>query len=154
MQHRTAVPIPADAALSEQAQPAPATWQSDVLIPLTTNALSGAAWGRRRGPLPGTGQPAGQLPDLWLAACASVGAVWAIGWTIIRYNGDEIGLFRAAYSAGRRSRDAEVNHLIMQLETYRDAVTAASGRRHDPPRPRSGSPWPMRRSRTPAACCA
>ena len=69
----------------------------------------------------------GDLPDAWMAICASVGAIWAIAWTVIRYNGDEIGLFRAAYTAGRRSRDAEVNHLIMQLETYRDAVTAASG---------------------------
>ena len=126
MRNRAAVPVPIDAALSEQARPAPATWRSDVLIPLTTNALSGAAWAGGMA-IAWYWAAGGQLPDLWLAACASVGAVWAIAWTVIRYNGDEIGLFRAAYRAGRRSRDAEVNHLIMQLETYRDAVTAASG---------------------------
>ncbi|MBP8292368.1 MAG: hypothetical protein KAX65_06315 [Caldilineaceae bacterium] len=124
MRNRAAIPI--DAALSEQAQPAPATWQSDVLIPLTTNALSGVAWAGGAA-IAWYWAAGGEMPDVWLAACGSIGAIWAIAWTVIRYNGDEIGLFRAAYSAGRRSRDAEVNHLRMQLETYRDAVTAASG---------------------------
>ena len=124
MRNRAAIPI--DSALSEQAQPAPATWQSDVLIPLTTNALSGVAWAGGAA-IAWYWAAGGEMPDVWLAACGSIGAIWAIAWTVIRYNGDEIGLFRGAYQAGRRSRDAEVNHLRMQLETYRDAVTAASG---------------------------
>ena len=125
MRNRAAIPI-GDAALSDQPQPAPATWQSDVLIPLTTNALSGVAWAGGAA-IAWYWSAGGEMPDVWLAACGSIGAIWAIAWTVIRYNGDEIGLFRGAYQAGRRSRDAEVNHLRMQLETYRDAVTAASG---------------------------
>ena len=125
MRNRAAIPI-GDAALSDQPQPAPATWQSDVLIPLTTNALSGVAWAGGAA-IAWYWAAGGEMPDVWLAACGSIGAIWAIAWTVIRYNGDEIGLFRGAYQAGRRSRDAEVNHLRMQLETYRDAVTAASG---------------------------
>lgn len=120
-----AVPAP-DTALIDQAPLVESTWRSDVLIPLTTNLLSGMAVGGgiaimwyliARNDLPG---------DWWIP-CAAAGALWAIAWTIVRYNGDELGMFGAAYRAGRASRDAEVNHLIMQLETYRDAVTAASG---------------------------
>ena len=114
-----------DAALIEQAAPE-STWRSDVLIPLTTNLLSGVAVG---GGIAITWYliARNDLPSDWWIPCTAAGALWAIAWTIIRYNGDELGMFAAAYRAGRSSRDAEVNHLIMQLETYRDAVTAASG---------------------------
>lgn len=120
-----AVPAP-DAALIDQAPLVESTWRSDVLIPLTTNLLSGTAVG---------GGIAimwyliarNDLPSDWWIPCAAAGALWAIAWTIVRYNGDELGMFGTAYRAGRSSRDAEVNHLIMQLETYRDAVTAANG---------------------------
>ncbi len=121
---RSALPAP-DGALSEREAPPP-TWGGDVLIPITQNLLSGAAWAG--GVAIGWFWLAGGgLPDFAPAACASVGGLWAIAWTIVRYNGDEIGLFRGAYQAGRRSRDAEVNYLLMQLKTLHDATTAAAG---------------------------
>ena len=72
MRNRAAIPI--DSALSEQAQPAPATWQSDVLIPLTTNALSGVAWAGGAA-IAWYWAAGGEMPDVWLAACGSIGAI-------------------------------------------------------------------------------
>lgn len=121
-----AVPAP-DTALIDQAPLVESTWRSDVLIPLTTNLLSGMAVGGgiaimwyliARNDLPG---------DWWIP-CAAAGALWAIAWTIVRYNGDELGMFGAAYRAGRASRDAEVNHLTLQLHTLYDAMTANGGK--------------------------
>ena len=67
------------------------------------------------------------MPDGWWLPCTSVGALWSIFWTIVEFNGEEIGMLRGAYRAGRRSRDAEVNHLHLQLDTFRDVVTASAG---------------------------
>lgn len=111
-----------DAALIEPQAP---TWAATVLVPLTQNLLGGAAvtagvaiaWRWAAGELP---------PDWWLPA-GSIGALFAVGFTVLRFFGDDVGLLTAAFRAGRRSRDAEVNYLIMQMETYRDAVTASSG---------------------------
>lgn len=120
---RAALPGAADAPLETAP---PSTWASDVLIPLTTNGLSGLAMGGAVA-IVWYWSARGELPQMWWAVAGSAGALWAIWWTLVRYNGDEIGLFAAAYRAGRRSRDAEVNHLIMQLDTFRDAVTASTG---------------------------
>lgn len=124
--NRVRAAVPVDQPVTE-AQETPRGWQSDYLIQLVQAMTTGAGvgvtvaivwyWSARGAP----------LPDWWLPACASVAIVWTVVWTIFRYHGDEIGLFQAAYRAGQRSRDAEVNHLIMQLETERDAATAASG---------------------------
>jgi len=124
---RTMAAVEPEQLEAERAQEHPAGWQSDYLIQLVQALTTGAGvgvtvaivwyWAARGAP----------LPDWWLAACASVAVVWTVAWTIFRYHADEVGLYRAAYRAGQRSRDAEVNHLVMQLETYRDAVTAASG---------------------------
>lgn len=124
--NRVRAMVPAEQQLID-GQEQPGSWRSDYLIQLvqalTTGAMVGVTvaivwyWSVRGAP----------LPEWWMAACVSVAVVWTAAWTIVRYHGDEFGLFRAAYRAGRRSRDAEVNHLIMQLETLRDAATAASG---------------------------
>jgi hypothetical protein len=106
-----------------------ATWRSDVLIPMTTNSLSGLAvaagvaiiWY-----LVAAAQAA-DLPATWWIPCGAAGALWVVGWTIVRYNGDEIGLFRAAYRAGRRSRDSQVNALMLEIETLRDSIDAGQG---------------------------
>lgn len=115
-------PTGAPAALTETAP----TWQSDVLIPLTTNALSGLAVAGAVG-IVWYWAAQGQPPDWWPLVAASAGALWALWWTIVRYNGDEIGLFAAAYRAGRRSRDSQVNALMLEIETLRDSIDAGQG---------------------------
>lgn len=112
----------ADVALTEQ----PPTWAGEVLIPLTTNGLSGLAVGGAVA-IVWYWAAQGQPPTWTLAVCASVGGLWAIGWTIVRYNGDELGLFAAAYRAGRRSRDSQINALMLEIETLRDSITAGQG---------------------------
>ena len=67
----------------------------------------------------------GDLPAWWPAAVGTVGVVWAAAWTITRFHADEVGLVRFWYRLGQKSRDAEVNGLYLELETLRDAVTAA-----------------------------
>lgn len=116
-------PTGAPAALTETAP----TWQSDVLIPLTTNLISGIAVGVGVAIVWFLAAGDARLPANWWIPVGAVGALWAIGWTIVRYNGDEIGLFRAAYRAGRRSRDGQVNALMLEIETLRDSIDAGQG---------------------------
>lgn len=116
-------PTGAPAALTETAP----TWQSDVLIPLTTNLISGIAVGAGVAIVWFLAAGDARLPANWWIPVGAVGALWAIGWTIVRYNGDEIGLFAAAYRAGRRSRDSQVNALMLEIETLRDSIDAGQG---------------------------
>ena len=116
-------PTGAPAALTET----PPTWQSDVLIPLTTNLISGIAVGAGVAIVWYLIAGVDGLPSTWWIPVGAVGGLWAIGWTIVRYNGDEIGLFAAAYRAGRRSRDSQINALMLEIETLRDAIDAGAG---------------------------
>lgn len=105
----------------------PATWRSDVLIPMATNTLSGLAVAAGTAIVWFLAAQEAGLPATWWIPCSAAGALWVVGWTIVRYNGDEIGLFRAAYRAGQRSRDSQVNALMLEIETLRDSIDAGQG---------------------------
>lgn len=127
-QLRSSAAIPVtDAAADPAAQvPAPLDWKTNYLIQLIQNITTGVMvaglvaaiwyWITR-----------GDLPLWWWAVCLTVMGAWATFWTVARFHGDEVGLYRAAYRAGQRSRDAEVNALWLELETLQDAATAGDG---------------------------
>lgn len=104
----------------------PASWTTHYLIQVVQNLTTGAL-------------VAGLIWVIWYWAsgadapawagpvCATIGLVWVVFWTVMRFHADEFGLMRLWYRAGQRSRDAEVNALWMELETLRDAATAGAG---------------------------
>lgn len=105
---------------------APASWTTHYLIQVVQNLTTGALvtglvwviWYWAAG---------GDAPTWAIGVCATVGLVWVVFWTVARFHADELGLMRAWYRAGQRSRDAEVNALWLELETLRDAATAGNG---------------------------
>lgn len=104
------------------------TWTTHVLVPVTQNVLGGGAVGmlayiatlatanyyRWHIDLEGV--------QLW---CELVGGAVACVVTIIRFFGDDLGLIRAAYVLGVRSRDAQVASLQLEINAMRAANHAA-----------------------------
>lgn len=103
----------------------PQTWTADVGVPLIQNVLGGVAtsgiaaiaW-RMAGPLPG---------DWWVPVALAGSAVACVA-TLTRFFADDVGVVTLAYNAGRRSRDAEVNALHLQVREAQDAMTLAGQR--------------------------
>lgn len=111
-----------------QVQPEPVTWAGHVLIPLTQNLLGGVAVGAL-GYLStmAVSNYYGWHIDadgvqLW---CEIAGGLVASVVTITRFFGDDLGIIRAAYVAGQRSRDAQVSSLELEIRALRDANHAA-----------------------------
>jgi hypothetical protein len=104
-------------------QPAQVTWISHVLVPITQNLLGGIA-------VAGLGMIAVQAATgevtpsaaLW---CALGGGLVTCIVTVLRFFGDDFGLYSAAYRAGRRSRDAEMDNLNKQLHAAKTALENA-----------------------------
>jgi hypothetical protein len=118
--NRTQITLPGQ----ELAPPQPQTWTADIGVPLTQNLLGGVAVAGLVGVV---WRAVGELPaDWWIPAVLAGSAVACIA-TITRYFGDDVGIVTAAYNAGRRSRDAEVNHLILQLQIQHDAAIDTLG---------------------------
>ena len=101
----------------------PTGWGSDYLIQLAQNITTGAGFGTAIA-IVWHWISDGNLPSNWWIPCASAGALWAIFWTLLRFHGDEIGLFRIAYKAGAASRDAQVNALMLELQSLRGVIDA------------------------------
>ena len=98
----------------------PVTWISHVLVPLTQNIVGGVA-------VTGLGCIAvqattGTITQAALMWCALAGGVVTCVITVLRFFGDDFGLYRAAYNAGRRSRDAQIAALQLQLSEAQDAA--------------------------------
>ncbi len=116
--NRTQIALPGQ----EIAPPQPQTWTADIGVPLTQNLLGGVAVAGLVGVV---WRAVGELPaDWWIPAVLAGSAVACIA-TITRYFGDDVGIVTAAYNAGRRSRDAEVNALHLQLRENADAMAQA-----------------------------
>jgi hypothetical protein len=99
----------------------PVTWISHVLVPLTQNVVGGVA-------VAGLGAIAvqaiaGQVTQAAWLWCALVGGVVTCVVTVLRFFGDDFGLYRAAYNAGRRSRDAQIAALQLQVSEANDAAS-------------------------------
>lgn len=113
--------------LDGDGQPAPeqpVSWTNDYLIQLAQALTTGAGVGALVA-VAWYWIARGDLPVHAWAVAATVALVWCVMWTILRYHGDEIGLYRAAYRAGQRSRDAEVNGLQLELDIALDATENA-----------------------------
>jgi hypothetical protein len=98
----------------------PVTWISHVLVPLTQNIVGGIA-------VAGLGCIAvqaatGQVTPNAAVWCALAGGVVTCVVTVLRFFGDDFGLYRAAYNAGRRSRDAQIAALQLQVSDAHDAA--------------------------------
>lgn len=109
-------------------KPDPPTWSSHVLVPLTQNILGGIAVGG----LGFIGFAATQTwrNVLWFADdallwCALAGGAVTCVITVVRFFGDDLGIIAKAYSAGQHSRDGQVNALMLEIRTLRDANHAA-----------------------------
>ena len=95
------------------------TWISHVLVPLAQNLAGGAAvaglyWIGYEASK--TWVDLGAEPDVvWLWAKLAGGAV-ACAATFVRFFADDFGIVTAAYRAGQRSRDAEINALQLELQ--------------------------------------
>ena len=100
----------------------PQTWVPSVLVPLVQNIIGGLAVAALVGVV--WRWVGGSLPVDWWVPALSAGAVWATIWTIVRFFADDLGLLRAAYAAGAASRDAQVNALMLEVQSMRDVITA------------------------------
>lgn len=100
-----------------QTKPLPATWESNVAIPLAQNLAGGLAagtlvivldyaWSLFNGL-----QRTGHIYEWAILVGASVAGTF----TVIRFFGDELGLLNAAYIAGQHSRDEEIQRLNRQI---------------------------------------
>lgn len=103
----------------------PQTWTADVGVPLIQNVLGGVA---TAGIVALTWRAFGELPAEWWLPAALAGAGVACLATLTRFFADDVGIVAIAYKAGRRSRDAEVNALHLQVREAQDAMTMAGQR--------------------------
>jgi hypothetical protein len=105
----------------EQPQPAPVTWIGHVLVPLVQNLLGGVA-------VAALGAIAvqavtGDVGTQAMTWCALVGGAVACTFTVLRFFGDDLGIVTGAYRAGRRSRDAQIAALQLQVSEANDAAS-------------------------------
>lgn len=103
----------------------PVTWIGHVLVPLTQNMLGGVA-------VTALGAIAvqavtGAVSSQALTWCALVGGAVACTFTVLRFFGDDLGIVTGAYKAGRRSRDAQVAELQLQLRSMQEAIATHGG---------------------------
>lgn len=103
----------------------PQTWVPSVLVPLVQNVIGGLAVAALVGVV--WRWIAGSLPPDWWVPALSAGAVWATIWTIVRFFADDLGLLRAAYAAGAASRDAQVNALMLEVQSLRTVIEVREG---------------------------
>lgn len=93
-------------------------WEGNVFVPLVQNAAGGAAAAIMIATVTYAWDYAnGLATDGWelLRWGAIIGMAVAAIATIVRFFGDEVGLMRAVYVAGQRSRDDEIQRLNRQI---------------------------------------
>ncbi len=105
------------------ANPAPVTWISHVLVPLTQNVLGGVAVAGMG--MIGVQAATGEVTPSAALWCALGGGIVTCAVTVMRFFGDDFGLYSAAYRAGRRSRDCEFDNLNKQLHAAKTALESA-----------------------------
>lgn len=103
----------------------PQTWTANVGVPLLQNVLGGVA---TSGIVAIVWRTVGDLPADWWVPVSLAGAAVACMATLTRFFADDVGIVSLAYNAGRRSRDAEVNALHLQVREAHDAMTMAGQR--------------------------
>ena len=108
-----------------QPQPAPVTWIGHVLVPLVQNVLGGVA-------VAALGAIAvqavtGEVTSQAVTWCVLVGGAVACTFTVLRFFGDDLGIVTGAYRAGRRSRDAQIAELQLQVHSMQDAIETHGG---------------------------
>jgi hypothetical protein len=103
--------------------PAQVTWISHVLVPLTQNLLGGVAVAGLG--IIGMQAATGEVTPSAALWCALGGGLVTCVVTVMRFFGDDFGLYSAAYKAGRRSRDAEMDNLNKQLHVAKTALESA-----------------------------
>lgn len=119
---RSALPVEMTAQPGTAQPPvAPLSWAGDYFIQLAQNATTGAGFGAAVA-IVWYWASQGDLPSWWGLACASTAALWFIVWTLARFHGDELGLFRALYRAGQRSQEGRIAALELELQTLYDAA--------------------------------
>lgn len=93
-------------------------WEGNVWVPLVQNGAGGVAAAILLATLTYAWNYANGLAidgDELLRWCVIVGVGVLAVATIVRFFGDEIGLMRAVYVAGQRSRDDEIQRLNRQI---------------------------------------
>lgn len=93
-------------------------WEGNVLVPLVQNAAGGVAAAIMIATVTYAWDYAnGLATDGWelLRWGVIIGVAVAAIATIVRFFGDEVGLMRAVYVAGQRSRDDEIQRLNRQI---------------------------------------
>ena len=103
---------------TQQPIPKPATWESEIIIPLTQNLAGGIAstlllamltyaWNN-------SNHLANDLNNILTWSGLAGASVTSLA-TLIRFFADDVGLISAAYKAGQRSRDEEMQRLNRQI---------------------------------------
>ncbi len=119
---RSATPIEMTDTLQGQAAPVqPLSWAGDYFIQLAQNMTTGAGFGAAIAII-WYWVAQGDLPAWWPMACLSAAALWVVVWTLARFHGDELGLFRALYRAGQRSQEGRIAALELEVHTLYDAA--------------------------------
>jgi hypothetical protein len=97
-----------------QSERAPVTREAAITIPLLQNILGGGALTLALWIVisAAVGEPMAEDIFYW---CLPIGLLASAIVTILRFFGDEWGLYMAAYRAGQRSRDAEIDALQIRL---------------------------------------
>lgn len=103
--------------------PAQVTWISHVLVPVTQNMLGGIAVAGLG--IIGVQAATGEVTPSAALWCALGGGLVTCVVTVMRFFGDDFGLYSAAYRAGRRSRDGEFDNLNKRLHAATTALENA-----------------------------
>lgn len=101
----------------------PPTWVSEVLIPLVQNIVGGVAVTGLG--IIGVRAFTGEITVQAVTWCALVGGALACTMTVTRFFGDDLGLFKIAYDAGRNSRNHDLDVLNKKLYATQAALEAA-----------------------------
>lgn len=103
-------------------------WENNVLVPLVQNGAGSVAAAILLATLTYAWDYANGLAtngDELLRWCVIVGVGVLAVATIVRFFGDEIGLMRAVYTAGQRSRDEEIQRLNRQISLIEQSHPSA-----------------------------
>lgn len=101
------------------------TWVGHVFVPVTQNIIGGVAGAGLC--YIGVVAVTGTFTDAARIWCGLVGGVVTLGFTFLRFFGDDLGILTAAYRAGQASRDTELNALEHELQEALRLVDQLNG---------------------------
>lgn len=111
-------------AVDDMAPSQPQTWVNDVAVPLAQNLLGGVA---TSGLVAIAWRAVGTLPPDWWVPVTLAGSAVACAATLTRFFADDVGIVTAAYRAGASSRDAQVNALMLEVQSLRTVIEVREG---------------------------